>query len=363
MNNNTSDTKLINKEIELSEIGKYLLILLSFLKNNYKNLFMVGMLGSIIAIFISFYQTITYTAKSTFIVEDSKSTGGLSGIASLAGQFGVDVSGGNTGLISGDNILYYFKSESLAREVLLSPWVINRNFSFADIYVSTHGLIKKWESVLKNKKINFPPLNKGMKYTLLQDSLLQVIIKDNILKKQVNISKIDKKASFINLSVTMNDEILAKEYSDKLLEVAINRFINLEIGKQKKNVNNLQLRVDNLNRILAQKTFKSAELQTSAATMDLNPLYKTNTSIISELTNRDKLMLNTVYGEVVKNLELAKFTLNQETPVIQIVDPTLLPLTKNKISKSIFAVLGFSVAIVIFIFTKGILSLKRRLIK
>jgi uncharacterized protein involved in exopolysaccharide biosynthesis len=40
-----------------------------------------------------------------------------------------------------------------------------------------------------------------------------------------------------------------------------------------------------------------------------------------------------VYGEVVKNLELAKFTLSQETPVIQIVDRDEYPLKRTKASK------------------------------
>jgi hypothetical protein len=45
-------------------------------------------------------------------------------LASLAGQFGVDVGGasGSAVVLSGDNILLYFKSESLAREVLLSKY-------------------------------------------------------------------------------------------------------------------------------------------------------------------------------------------------------------------------------------------------
>jgi uncharacterized protein involved in exopolysaccharide biosynthesis len=50
-------------------------------------------------------------------------------------------------------------------------------------------------------------------------------------------------------------------------------------------------------------------------------------------------MLATVYAEVVKNLELAKFTLSQETPVIQIVDESNLPLQKNKENKILTTIL------------------------
>lgn len=48
-------------------------------------------------------------------------------------------------------------------------------------------------------------------------------------------------------------------------------------------------------------------------------------------------MLSSIFASVVQNLELAKFTLSQETPAIQIIDRPTFPLIKNK--KSICFVL------------------------
>ncbi len=53
-------------------------------------------------------------------------------------------------------------------------------------------------------------------------------------------------------------------------------------------------------------------------------------SIGSELAMRDKTVLQTMYGEVVKNLEISKIAMAQETPIIQIVDMPILPLEKTK---------------------------------
>jgi hypothetical protein len=268
------------------------------------------------------------------VVEDAKSGGGLSGLASLAGQFGVDVGGGaGGGLIAGDNILLYFKSESLSREVLLSPWDSSGKQSLADRYIETHGLQEKWAKNERIGKAGFPIERLAIKYSRLQDSLLQVIINDYILKTQFGINKIDKKAGFIQLSVTMEDEALAKVYCDKLVDIAVKRYVALKTERQQKTVDKLQARVDSISNLLNRKTSAYATLQTAAATMDVNPLYRTNTAVATELTTRDKTMLATVYGEVVKNLELAKFTLSQETPVIQIVDQDEYPLKKTKVSK------------------------------
>lgn len=335
-------------EISLKELIQKIGDWYRYLKTQWWKIAIAGMIGGTLGFVYAWMQPITYTAKTTFVVEDAKSGGGLSGLASLAGQFGVDVGGGGGGgLIAGDNILLYFKSESLSREVLLSPWDSAGKQSLADRYIETHGLQEKWAKNERIGKIIFPTEQPGIKYSRLQDSLLQVIINDFILKKQFGISKIDKKAGFIQLTVTMEDEALAKVYCDKLVDIAVKRYVVLKTERQQKTVDKLQARVDSISNLLNRKTSTSAALQTAAATMDVNPLYRTNTAVAAELTTRDKAMLATVYGEVVKNLELAKFTLSQETPVIQIVDESSLPLLLTKKSPG-SSFLLFSLVFVFF---------------
>lgn len=336
-------TEIYNQSDEISlkelilKIGEWY----HYLKTQWWKIAIVGILGGVIGFVYAWMQPITYTAKTTFVVEDAKSSGGgLSGLASLAGQFGVDFgSSAGGGLIAGDNILLYFKSESLAREVLLSPWDSVSRISLADKYIETHGLKKSWGKNDKIGVISFPLDKKNQTYSRLQDSLLQVIINDHILKKQFAIAKVDKKAGFIELSITMENEQLAKKYGDELVAIAVKRYIDLKTSRQQKTVDKLQARADSIGNLLNKKTATSASLQTSSATMDVNPLYKTNTIVATELTTRDKTMLATVYAEVVKNLELAKFTLSQETPVIQIVDESNLPLQKNKENKILTTIL------------------------
>lgn len=347
-------------EISLKELIQKLGDWYGYLKTQWWKISIAAIIGGIIGFVYAWMQPITYTAKTTFVVEDAKSAGGLSGLASLAGQFGVEVGGGgNGGLIAGDNILLYFKSESLAREVLLNPWVSTAGQSLADRYIQTHGLQKRWAKNEQIGNIGFPINMPSKPYSRLQDSLLQIIINENILKKQFSINKIDKKAGFIQLNVTMQDEALAKIYCDKLVDIAVKRYVVLKTERQQKTVDKLQARVDSISNLLNRKTSASAALQTAAATMDVNPLYRTNTAIATELTIRDKTMLATVYGEVVKNLELAKFTLSQETPVIQIVDQSGFPLKQNKFSKLYCLLVGSVVLTFIFI----VFILIRRILK
>ena len=51
-------------------------------------------------------------------------------------------------------------------------------------------------------------------------------------------------------------------------------------------------------------------------------------------------MLATAYGEVVKNLEIAKINLQREQPLYQIIDEPEMPLKVKKASKTRYILIG-----------------------
>lgn len=326
-----------------------------YLKTQWWKIAIVGLIGGVIGFVYAWMQPVSYTAKVTFVVEEGKGgSSGLGGLASLAGQFGVDMGGGSGGgLLSGDNILLYFKSPSLAREVLLTQYDSSSNQSVADVYASVYELKEAWGKNEKIGKIQFLPNGLGKNYTRLQDSLLQKMI-ESIITKQFAVSKTDKKAGFIDVSVTMQNEALAKVYCELIVRRAVDRYINIKTQRLKTTVDKLQIRVDSIANLLRQKTVSGASLQTSSSTMDINPLYKTGTAVAVETTVRDKTMLATIFASVTQNLEMAKFTLSQETPVIQIVDSPMLPLNKKKSSRLKTAIsFSLSCAFVLLLFLIG----------
>jgi uncharacterized protein involved in exopolysaccharide biosynthesis len=352
INNNSEEMSL--KEL-IHKLGEWW----SYLLTQWWKIALVGFVGGCIGFVYAWMQPINYTAKLTFVVEEGKSgSSGLGGLASLAGQFGVDVGGSSGGgVLSGDNILLYFKSESLAREVLLSKYDSLSNKSVADVYSDVYKLKEAWAKNEKVGKVDFPPTSPTSKrYSRLQDSLVQSITAD-ILKTQFVVAKTDKKAGFIEVSATMENEILAKRYCERIVKVAVDRYINIKTQRQKTTVDKLQTRVDSVANLLGKKTASGAALQTSSSTMDINPLYKTGTAVAVETTIRDKTMLATIFASVVQNLELAKFTLSQETPVIQVIDAPNLPLLRDKISRLKTAIISMVFTLlltIIFFVTKRV---------
>lgn len=328
-----------------------------FILSHWIKITIIGFLGGVIGFIYAGLQPLNYTARLTFVVEDAKGSGNLGGLASLAGQFGVDFgSGGNSGLLSGDNIILYLKSQSIVREVLLSAYDDKRKVSVADFYCEVTELKTACMNDKKIGNVNFPIKNSNVIYSRIQDSLLQQII-EVILLGKISVERIDKKAGFIAVSSTFQNEKFAKLFCEKIVDVAIKRYINTKTLRQKNSVEKLQARADSVSRLLNQKTLSSAQLQTSTTTMDLNPIYKTGLNVASESTIRDKTILSTIFASITQNLELAKFALSQETPVIQIVDYPILPLKKIKMSrlKTAIALSIFSAFIfIIFLMVKRV---------
>jgi hypothetical protein len=327
ISNNTGAISM--KQILLNTKEVYL-----YVKKQWISVFIISFIGGLIGFLYGSFQPITYIAKTTFILEESKSANsGLGGLASIAGQFGMDLgSGSGGGILAGDNILVYFKSPSLAKEVLLTKFNSKSELLIADVYANTYGYKKVWLEDDKIGDINFIDMINSNSKKRLYDSLLNDLT-DIILSKQFNVMRPDKKASFIEVSVTMLDELLAKVYCDRIVQTVVGRYLTLKTQRQKSTVDKLQARADSISNLLQLKTYSGASLQSSTSTMDLNPLYKTKTSVAMETTLRDKTLLAAIFANVTQNLEMAKFTLSQETPIIQIIDAPNFPLKKEKVSK------------------------------
>src|SRR5574343_245827 len=108
--------------ISISKIQISFLYYVRYLMKKIALLISCSLIGAFVGYVIAIKTPTKFEASTTFIIEDSKSSSnGLGGLASLAGQFGVDFGSGNgESFLSGDNILIYFKSPTLAREVLLT---------------------------------------------------------------------------------------------------------------------------------------------------------------------------------------------------------------------------------------------------
>jgi len=325
-----------DEEISIQQVLINIKAYFKYLLKQWWKLGIATMIGAALGLGYCYIKPTTYTARLSFILEEGKgSTGNLT---ALAGQLGFDFGSlaGNNGPLSSDNVSLFLKSTSLNLETLLTAYDSAGKYSLADRYAEVYGWKEKWEKSSKVGVSVFFPLGNTSNYTRLQDSLLQFLV-TQILKKDISIYKPDRKASFIEVTATMRDEMLSKYYCERLVSMALNRYVEIKTKTQLTNINRLQKRADSISVLLNSKTFSSAYAQERI--VDLNPALRSAT-VSSELIGRDKIMLATIYTEVVKNLEISKVALSQETPVMQVIDNVMLPLKRNEVKKTVAILIG-----------------------
>jgi len=299
-----------------------------FLWSRWRIILIAGMLGGAIGLTLSFLVKPKYTATLTFAVANEKSSplGAYAGLASMAG---IDLGGGGNDLFSSDNIMELMKSKRMLQNTLLtSVDVAGKNITLIEHYITFKKLRKKWDKKPKLANIRYDVNCDPTKFSRVQDSIIGTVCKD-MIDNSINIGKPDKKLSIIESRITTTDEIFSKLFMDELIENVSNFYIETKTKRLKQNVDILQNRADSLSAILTTSTQSIATL----TDQNLNPA-KATVNAGKARKQIDLQISGAVYGEILKNLELAKVTLQKETPLIQVIDAPIYPLFKEKIGKA-----------------------------
>ncbi len=304
-----------------------------------------GLLGGGIGFgYAHLYNIEEYESKLTFAIEEKSGGGSLMGLAS---QFGVDLGGGGGSMFTSDNLLLLFKTNRIIQGALLRPLPEVEGGNLYNHYLITH-----YETALKERTISLLPLNlEREKFSRDQNSLL-IRVSSNI-SGIVTIAKKDKKASFIDISVRDQSELFAYWMNKYMVEEAIQLYLELKVGKMKRSLVILQNRVDSVQRVL------DGTMRLAATGMDQSMGIVSNAPLVRTAKKQmEAEMLGTLFGELTKNLELTKFTLEREEPNIQIVDSPAMPLEKfgkGRVKSGIIGGLISFIIVLAFLFFKKLI--------
>ncbi|MFY0253339.1 hypothetical protein ACDQ55_05210 [Chitinophaga sp. 30R24] len=285
-------------------------------------------IGGTLGLLYALSKKSNYVAELSFVMEEGKSNT-LGAYAGLASQFGIDLGGsGASGVFSGDNILEFLKTRLMVEKVLLSPAISDStSISLGDLYIESSGLRKQWKHNRKLENLHLPIVTGERNLDLVQDSILFIIYKQ-LLKTNLSVAKPDKKLGFIIVKCLSTNQIFSKVFTERLVNEAIDFYVTTKTKRSKASVAVLQNKADSLEALLDKKTYAVAASQD----LNLNPARRLAT-VGAELGSRDKVVLQTMYGEVLKNLELSKIAMAQETPLIQLVDLPRFPLPQERLGK------------------------------
>lgn len=325
-----------NNQIDTDEISLKELILkikewVTFLISKWKIIFLISFIGAIIGVGYAYFDKPKYKGVLTFAMEEDKASGGggLSGALGLASSFGIDLGGtGAGGAFAASNITELMKSRLIVEKVLLNPINLNGKITtLAEYYIFINKLRESWNENPKLKEIKFLPNSDRSKYSRQQDSILSVFRNNLIDKNSLNIMQKDKKVSILSIEVISENEQFSKIFCESLAKETSDFYIETKSKKAKINVDVLQKQVDSVRNAL--NFAISGVAIESDNVYNLNPALNIRTAP-SKRKQIDVQANTSILTNLVVQLELAKITLRKETPLIQLIDRPIFPLTKEK---------------------------------
>jgi len=272
----------------------------------------------------------TYSATLTFSLEQGSGQG--SNLAGLASQFGLSIGGSSGGTFEGDNLLEIMKSRRLIQEVLMSPiWVDNDSVLLINQYVRSDADLKaNWESK------GLYPVDRNTCCSNGQDSALGNIYA-GLVDGSMSVSKEDDQ-NIVTLTQTSHNPEFSANFVELLSEKAIEFYLDSKSANNRANLDKLQKRVDSVTIEL------EAAMLSAGRANDADQYTVQSAARVSSLEKQMKVtMLTTLYGELVKNLELSKTLAAREEPLITVIDRPHYPLRVREsalTSAILFGVIG-----------------------
>lgn len=337
-----------NDEIALKEIliklSEYKLFCL---KRKY-TIIVCALLFGVLGVFFALYSHKEYNAELTFTVESEQSGGAFGAMSGIASQFGFDIGASSgSGTFSQSNVIELLKSRHAIHNTLMQNIKVNGKIDLAiEHYLDINKIRDDWNSADLNG-ISFEDYYHS---SYIHDSIIGIVWQE-IVENGLIVELQSDDATILTLSYASVNEEFSKEFVKTLINEMSKMYISHQTSQANRTLDFLQNRADSV--------FSELKIveQEFAKVKDVNQRIIKATGRLKELQLMRRVeVLNTMYLEIIKNLELSKITLLNNTPIINIIDEPVLPLEDNSMSEVLAFLfggfLGGFLSVVYFIFRK-----------
>ena len=271
---------------------------------------------------------------------DNADGAGSSSIMNMAAQFGFGNVSGNG--IDENKLVDIAKTTTVIKNALLLP---DKDNCLANDLQNIGGFLKIW----KKRNPNF----KAVDFTIegqLQDSLLIELV-NNVRSKYLTIDVL--KSGIVSVKVKHENESIALDLNNRFVDAVSNFFEDKAEKKNRITYQKLSKEMDSIKCLLGETEEAYAlAVDNSLATIQVKGKLK-------ELRlKRDLDILNVMYQEGIKNLEMAKFNMLDKRSLLHVIDRPVSPLPVERLSPLILGVLlgvfGFCLSCSIVIFRQFI---------
>ena len=297
-----------------------------YLLSNLRGIVTITSMLLAITLLYNYVKSPIHYARTTFVLDSESSSNSIGDIASLASLAGINASSfiDASSLFQIDNIQELYRSSSMIKETLLSEYKFgDNNIMLVDRFAINEKINKKWDrlnvdfSEYKSKSINLR----------VHDSILNEVVKI-IKEKYLIVDKPSRKTTILEIGFDHKDELLAKSFNENLVSIVNDFYNKTKTQKTGENLKILERQADSVKKVLDKSILLLAEKDQSIP----NPNPLTKVSLVPYQKALIDVQANgAIYQEIVKQLELAKVSHRNKTPLIQIIDKPTLPLENSRL--------------------------------
>lgn len=294
---------------------------------------------------------VKYPATLTFMLDENEGGSGLGGVSAILGQFGFR--GGRGRGFNLEKMLELAKSRRIIQMALFEKIEIEGKKDF----IANH-IIKEYDFHEKWKKDTT-----GMRdFVFVHDSIVDFSRKENLILKILhsyiiggeNIEGIIKfnindDTGIMSLTASSINETLSIQLAKILYNKLSDFYVNKSIERQTATFNIIKGKTDSLQNALNSVQSRLLHFQDTNRGLTLLRYEAEKIRLQQEI---QKLIL--AYGESYKQLEIADFSLREDTPFVQVIDWPIMPVKKKEVSMihnlftSLFIGMFLGVIIIVF---------------
>lgn len=292
----------------------------------------ITMLFAALGLVYAFTAREEFISSGKILPEFQSKSGGLGQFAGLASLAGVDIGGATGG--SGDAV-----RPDLYPDVLKStPFFLdlfqlkvktkeNKEILFSQFY---DQYVLDNEIKEENKKLRFPTSNQYIAVSYQTEKNL----KD--LRERINATN-DKKTGLLTVTVKMPDPVVATLVTRYSMDYLTTYIINYRTEKAKKDLNFLAERLDAAKGKYYNNQAKKAQYSDQ---YQLSMMKLQSADLQRERIESEYKISSTFYNSLLQKYEEAKLKIQQETPVLKVLEPPVVPNKKSEPKKAIIAIIS-----------------------
>ena len=309
---------------------------------NWKLMFVVTLLLSTFLFYKAFSHPTNFPATLTFMLNEED--GDIGGMAGLAATFGF---GGGSSEYNLAKIMALSRSRNIIQQLLFKG-------SSTTNYLANQIIL---EYDMHDDWLDDTTGLKGFLFT--HDSLAFFDrVSNSVLKELHNglignpekgkdgliTSYVDESTGIMSLTVSTTSEELSIQLVENLFKILSEFYITKSTEKQQATFKIAQFKSDSLLNLLNTVQYKYLKFGDTNHNLRLNQYEAQKIKM-----KRDIQVLTLVYGEALKNKEIADFSLRSKTPFIQVVDFPLAPLDPDKTIMSYISNLVLGIFLGVFL--------------